>query len=263
MRTPASPIGSWGTPRPPDRAAAQPRHRPLREGAGSARPCPRPRSCGLAERLIALAKHEENRLHARRLAARHIQDPAVVKKLFDTIGSRSRPGPAATPRSSASAPARATGRRWPTSSSWATSTSLPRRTGRPRRSRRTRRNRSPRPRRRSPRRRRAPPGRRPSQRRPGRRLSPPVPTVARAAARRGGAVAQSGRRRCGARRWLRLGPHDGRALVPGVRGGQRPGRPGRRACAETPAEATACSRCRLRHRRGRWRPWTVVVPPRR
>jgi len=47
-----------------------------------------------AERLITLAKHEENRLHARRLAARHIQDPAVVKKLFDTIGSRfaTRPG---------------------------------------------------------------------------------------------------------------------------------------------------------------------------
>jgi large subunit ribosomal protein L17 len=47
-----------------------------------------------AERLITLAKREENRLHARRLAARHIQDPAVVKKLFDTIGPRfaTRPG---------------------------------------------------------------------------------------------------------------------------------------------------------------------------
>jgi large subunit ribosomal protein L17 len=47
-----------------------------------------------AERLITLAKREEDRLHARRLAARHIQDPAVVKKLFDTIGSRfaTRPG---------------------------------------------------------------------------------------------------------------------------------------------------------------------------
>ena len=47
-----------------------------------------------AERLITLARREENRLHARRLAARHIQDPAVVKKLFDTIGSRfaTRPG---------------------------------------------------------------------------------------------------------------------------------------------------------------------------
>jgi len=33
-----------------------------------------------AERLITLAKREENRLHARRLAARHLQDPAVVQK---------------------------------------------------------------------------------------------------------------------------------------------------------------------------------------
>ena len=39
-----------------------------------------------AERLITLARREDNRLHARRLAARHLQDPAVVKKLFDTIG---------------------------------------------------------------------------------------------------------------------------------------------------------------------------------
>src|SRR5512136_2841415 len=46
-----------------------------------------------AERLITLAKREENRLHARRLAARHIQDPAVVKKLFDAIGSRFAPRP--------------------------------------------------------------------------------------------------------------------------------------------------------------------------
>ena len=47
-----------------------------------------------AERLITLARREGDRLHARRLAARHIQDPAVVKKLFDSIGSRfaSRPG---------------------------------------------------------------------------------------------------------------------------------------------------------------------------
>jgi large subunit ribosomal protein L17 len=47
-----------------------------------------------AERLITLAKREENRLHARRLAARHLQDPAVVQKLFDTIGARfaTRPG---------------------------------------------------------------------------------------------------------------------------------------------------------------------------
>src|SRR5512144_1935177 len=47
-----------------------------------------------AERLITLARREDDRLHARRLAARHIQEPAVVKKLFDTIGSRfaTRPG---------------------------------------------------------------------------------------------------------------------------------------------------------------------------
>jgi len=47
-----------------------------------------------AERLITLAKRDENRLHARRIAARDIQDPAVVKKLFDTIGARfaTRPG---------------------------------------------------------------------------------------------------------------------------------------------------------------------------
>jgi len=47
-----------------------------------------------AERLITLAKRETNRLHARRLAARHIQEPVVVQKLFDTIGARfaTRPG---------------------------------------------------------------------------------------------------------------------------------------------------------------------------
>jgi large subunit ribosomal protein L17 len=47
-----------------------------------------------AERLITLAKREDDRLHARRLAARHLQEPAVLKKLFDTIGSRfaTRPG---------------------------------------------------------------------------------------------------------------------------------------------------------------------------
>ena len=47
-----------------------------------------------AEKLITLAKRDDDRLHARRQAARHIQDPAVVKKLFDTIGARfaTRPG---------------------------------------------------------------------------------------------------------------------------------------------------------------------------
>jgi large subunit ribosomal protein L17 len=47
-----------------------------------------------AERLITLAKRDEDRLHARRLVARDIQDAAVVKKLFDTLGVRfaTRPG---------------------------------------------------------------------------------------------------------------------------------------------------------------------------
>ena len=47
-----------------------------------------------AEKLITLAKRDDDRLHARRQAARQIQDPAVVKKLFDTIGARfaTRPG---------------------------------------------------------------------------------------------------------------------------------------------------------------------------
>jgi large subunit ribosomal protein L17 len=44
-----------------------------------------------AEKLITLAKREgtkEQLVHARRLAARDIHDPLVVKKLFDVIGSR-------------------------------------------------------------------------------------------------------------------------------------------------------------------------------
>jgi large subunit ribosomal protein L17 len=47
-----------------------------------------------AEKLITLARRDEGRLHARRLVAREIQDPAVVKKLFDTLGARfaTRPG---------------------------------------------------------------------------------------------------------------------------------------------------------------------------
>ncbi len=47
-----------------------------------------------AEKLITLARRENNRLHARRLAARDIQSPVVVKKLFETIGARfaTRPG---------------------------------------------------------------------------------------------------------------------------------------------------------------------------
>ena len=47
-----------------------------------------------AERLITLAKRDEDRLHARRLVARDIRDPLVVRKLFDTLGARyaGRPG---------------------------------------------------------------------------------------------------------------------------------------------------------------------------
>ena len=47
-----------------------------------------------AEKLITLARREENRLHARRQVARDIQNPVVVKKLFDTLGARfaTRPG---------------------------------------------------------------------------------------------------------------------------------------------------------------------------
>jgi large subunit ribosomal protein L17 len=47
-----------------------------------------------AERLITLAKRNDDRLHARRQALRDIHDPSVVKKLFDTLGARfaSRPG---------------------------------------------------------------------------------------------------------------------------------------------------------------------------
>ena len=47
-----------------------------------------------AERLITLAKRDDDRLHARRRVLRDIHDDAVVKKLFDTLGARfaSRPG---------------------------------------------------------------------------------------------------------------------------------------------------------------------------
>src|SRR6059036_2875201 len=47
-----------------------------------------------AERLITLARREDDRLHARRLAARELQDRTVMKKLFDDLGARfaARPG---------------------------------------------------------------------------------------------------------------------------------------------------------------------------
>jgi large subunit ribosomal protein L17 len=41
-----------------------------------------------AEKLITLARREDGRLHARRLAAREIQNPIILKKLFDTLGPR-------------------------------------------------------------------------------------------------------------------------------------------------------------------------------
>jgi large subunit ribosomal protein L17 len=47
-----------------------------------------------AEKLITLAKRDEGRLHARRQVARDIHDPVVLRKLFDSLGSRyaDRPG---------------------------------------------------------------------------------------------------------------------------------------------------------------------------
>lgn len=47
-----------------------------------------------AEKLITLAKREENRLHARRQISRDIKNPVVLKKLFDDLGARfaARPG---------------------------------------------------------------------------------------------------------------------------------------------------------------------------
>jgi large subunit ribosomal protein L17 len=47
-----------------------------------------------AERLITLAKRDADRLHARRLVLRDIQDTTIVKKLFDSLGARfaTRPG---------------------------------------------------------------------------------------------------------------------------------------------------------------------------
>jgi large subunit ribosomal protein L17 len=41
-----------------------------------------------AEKLITLAKREDDRPHARRLVLRDIQDLTIVKKLFDNLGAR-------------------------------------------------------------------------------------------------------------------------------------------------------------------------------
>jgi large subunit ribosomal protein L17 len=47
-----------------------------------------------AEKLITLAKREDDRLHARRIVLRDIKDQTIVRKLFDTLGARfaTRPG---------------------------------------------------------------------------------------------------------------------------------------------------------------------------
>jgi large subunit ribosomal protein L17 len=47
-----------------------------------------------AEKLITLAKREDDRIHARRLVERDIRDRKVVGKLFDSLGARyaTRPG---------------------------------------------------------------------------------------------------------------------------------------------------------------------------
>jgi large subunit ribosomal protein L17 len=47
-----------------------------------------------AEKLITLAKREDDRVHARRLVERDIQDRKIVVKLFDSLGARyaTRPG---------------------------------------------------------------------------------------------------------------------------------------------------------------------------
>ena len=47
-----------------------------------------------AEKLITLAKRDDDRLSARRQVSRDIKDPVVVRKLFDSLGARfsTRPG---------------------------------------------------------------------------------------------------------------------------------------------------------------------------
>ena len=47
-----------------------------------------------AEKLITLAKREDDRLHARRQVLRDIRNAVVLKKLFDYLGARfaARPG---------------------------------------------------------------------------------------------------------------------------------------------------------------------------
>src|SRR5260221_12183420 len=62
-----------------------------------------------AERLITLAKREDDRLHARRLVLRDIQDPAVVKKLFDSLAASYATRPWGHPRILRHAPRKGAG----------------------------------------------------------------------------------------------------------------------------------------------------------
>ena len=57
------------------------RHEPIRTTEAKAKAI-RPQ----AERLISLAKRGD--LHARRMAARDVQDPQILRKLFDEIAER-------------------------------------------------------------------------------------------------------------------------------------------------------------------------------
>ena len=57
------------------------RHEPIRTTEAKAKAI-RPQ----AERLISLAKRGD--LHARRMAARDVQDPEILRKLFDEIAER-------------------------------------------------------------------------------------------------------------------------------------------------------------------------------
>ena len=169
-----------------------------------------------AEKLITLAKREDDRLHARRQAAAQLRDPGVVQKLFDTIGARFATRPGGYTRILRLGPRQGDGAEMRISSWSATSTRRPARATRPRarkrrrtRRRRTRRKppRSPRPSRsRRPRRPRRPG----SRRRPEptrRRLVPPLET--RLVGRR------LRRRRLAGRRRLRRGRLPRRRLRDG------------------------------------------------
>ena len=87
-----------------------------------------------AEKLITLAKRDDDRLHARRLVLRDIHDAGGAEEALRHAWARASPrGPAATRASCASARAGATARRWRSSSCSAPSTSPRRRARRARR----------------------------------------------------------------------------------------------------------------------------------